>query len=126
MAVSCGVKMARSGSPTYCIAKRNHANEPLAIVPRWLICDSSPFTSLLYSPCPVESWPQLEQLANRHYDHVILCATDFEFVQDGTRRDAVFRQYQQDCGMRGELARRGMSYRLVGGRCGGRVKLFRH
>ncbi|NPU92447.1 MAG: AAA family ATPase [Gammaproteobacteria bacterium] len=89
---------------------------------RWLICDSSPFTSLLYSHVLFDrADPQLERLANRHYDHVFLCATDFEFVQDGTRRDAVFRQYQQDWYER-ELARRGMSYRLVGGSVEERVE----
>ena len=35
--------------------------------------------------------PRLTQLAARPYDLTILCAPDFPFVQDGTRRDPAFR-----------------------------------
>ncbi|MES2440055.1 MAG: ATPase, partial [Verrucomicrobiota bacterium] len=35
--------------------------------------------------------PELEALARRTYQHLLLCADDFPFVQDGTRRDAGFR-----------------------------------
>ena len=62
---------------------------------RFLICDTSPLTTLFYS------WemfgrvdPELERLAERRYGRVVLCAPDFAFVQDGTRQDAAFRARQ--------------------------------
>ncbi len=64
---------------------------------RWLVCDTSPLTTLCYS---LEMYggalPLLEQLAARRYDVVFLCAPDFPFVQDGTRRDTDFRTRQHD------------------------------
>ena len=36
----------------------------------------------------------LVALGGRFYDHVFLREPDFEFVQDGTRRDAAFQGYQ--------------------------------
>lgn len=62
---------------------------------RFLFCDTTPLTTLGYS---VEMFgaadPVLEQLAQRRYDHVLLCAPDFPFVQDGTRRGSDFRARQ--------------------------------
>lgn len=64
---------------------------------RFLICDTSPLTTLFYS---MEIFgriaPELESLARRHYHHLILCADDFNFCQDGTRRDVTFRRKGQD------------------------------
>ncbi len=67
----------------------------LAQATRHLFCDTSPLTTLGYA-----GWmfgaapPELVALAQRPYDLVVLCAPDFAFVQDGTRRDAAFRQRQ--------------------------------
>ena len=36
----------------------------------------------------------LPMLAMRPYDHYVLCSPDFEFVQDGTRRDSRLRERQ--------------------------------
>lgn len=61
----------------------------------WLVCDTSPLTTLGYS-----SWmfgrsdPELVALAARSYDAVILCEPDFPFVQDGTRQEEGFRLKQ--------------------------------
>jgi hypothetical protein len=38
--------------------------------------------------------PELVLAAQRAYSTIVLCAPDFPFVQDGTRRDDAFRQHQ--------------------------------
>ena len=57
-----------------------------------LLCDTTPLTTRFYSE---EMFgrvdPGLEQLSRRRYDLAVLCAPDFTFEQDGTRRDASFR-----------------------------------
>lgn len=59
-----------------------------------LLCDTTPATTMWYS----SAWyrgninSKLCKLAERKYDLTIICANDFEFVQDGTRIDAEFRQ----------------------------------
>jgi NadR type nicotinamide-nucleotide adenylyltransferase len=64
---------------------------------RWLFCDTSPLTTLFYSRHMFgRADPALERLAERRYDHVILCAPDFEFVQDGTRQPPAFRIAQHE------------------------------
>ncbi|WP_414660497.1 AAA family ATPase [Horticoccus sp. 23ND18S-11] len=82
---------------------------------RKVFCDTSALTTRLYS---LEMFgrvdPEVERLAARRYDHVFLCAPDFAFVQDGTRRDAAFRQ-RQHAWYEAELARRGMRYQTLGG-----------
>jgi HTH-type transcriptional repressor of NAD biosynthesis genes len=40
--------------------------------------------------------PQLDVLAGPAYDTILLCAPDFPFVQDGTRRDTEFRTMQHN------------------------------
>jgi HTH-type transcriptional regulator, transcriptional repressor of NAD biosynthesis genes len=68
----------------------------------WLVCDTSPLTTRIYAdhdhaatePTPVP--PALDELAQRHYDRVLLCAPDFGFVQDGSRRGEVFRALQHE------------------------------
>lgn len=62
----------------------------------FLICDTSPLTTLLYSDRLFgQVDPALERLAmSRRYDLTVLCAPDFPFVQDGTRQDDAFRRYQ--------------------------------
>jgi HTH-type transcriptional repressor of NAD biosynthesis genes len=61
----------------------------------WLVCDTSPLTTLGYSDWMFgRADTALASLAERHYDAVLLCLPDFNFVQDGTRRDEAFRQQQ--------------------------------
>ena len=63
---------------------------------RYLICDSTPLTTYFYSQELFDRTdPELIRLAERDYAWVFLCAADFEFVQDGTRRDNTFRLKQQ-------------------------------
>ncbi|MFL6656557.1 MAG: AAA family ATPase [Massilia sp.] len=63
---------------------------------RWLICDTSPLTTLCYSEAMFgAAHPALAALAVRPYDVVFLCDLDIPFVQDGTRRDTDFRNIQQ-------------------------------
>lgn len=89
---------------------------------RWLICDTSPLTTLFYSLDGFgRADPELDALAGRLYDEVILCLPDFAFVQDGTRRDAAFRS-RQTAWYRRELARRQIDYRCVGGSLQARVQ----
>ena len=59
---------------------------------RFLICDTSPLTTLFYShELFGRADPELTALAARPYHHTVLCADDFPFVQDGTRSDDTFR-----------------------------------
>ena len=53
--------------------------------------------------------PALQALATRGYDLVLLCEPDVPFVQDGTRRDDAFRQWQHAWYLR-ELERRAIPY----------------
>lgn len=64
---------------------------------RFLFCDTTPLTTLFYS---LEMFgraeTELEMLAERFYHHHFLCANDFKFSQDGTRRDPSFQQRGQE------------------------------
>jgi NadR type nicotinamide-nucleotide adenylyltransferase len=63
---------------------------------QYLFCDTSPLTTLCYSEAMFGERPApLVQSAQRGYAHVFLCEPDFDFVQDGTRRDDGFRTWQQ-------------------------------
>lgn len=63
---------------------------------RFLICDTTPLTTLFYShELFGKAAPELETLARREYHHLFLCANDFPFDQDGTRRDDAFRSKGQ-------------------------------
>lgn len=76
----------------------------------WLVCDTSPLTTLFYSQALFgRADPELEALAARRYDRVVLCRAEFPFVQDGTRQDAAF-QARQDAWYRTELAARRIDY----------------
>lgn len=82
---------------------------------RWLVCDSSPLTTLFYSLYGFgRADPELRRLSWRPYDHTFLCAPDFPFVQDGTRRDAAFRDRQFRWYAQ-VLAARGVPYVLLEG-----------
>ena len=64
---------------------------------QWLICDTTPLTTLQYCLYDHGDAPtELRQLARRAYDLTVLCLPDFGFVQDGCRRDDTFRQQQHD------------------------------
>lgn len=77
---------------------------------RFLFCDTSPLTTLFYSREMFgRAEPRLEALAERRYDRVVLCAPDFPFVQDGTRREPGFRERQHRWYER-ELAARGIPW----------------
>jgi NadR type nicotinamide-nucleotide adenylyltransferase len=62
----------------------------------WLICDTTPLTTLQYGLHDHGQVPEeLHEMARRRYDAVVLCEADFDFVQDGCRRDDGFRNAQQ-------------------------------
>ena len=61
----------------------------------WLVCDTTPLTTLQY--CLHDhglAAAELHELAGRPYHHTVLCLPDFDFVQDGCRRDDTFRAQQ--------------------------------
>ncbi|WP_300758574.1 AAA family ATPase [Janthinobacterium sp.] len=91
---------------------------------RWLFCDTSPLTTYFYC---IEMFGKAEAeladlaaAASDRYGLVLLCAPDFPFIQDGTRRDDGFRQ-RQHAWYRAELERRGIAYVEVGGTVADRV-----
>jgi HTH-type transcriptional repressor of NAD biosynthesis genes len=62
---------------------------------RWLVCDGSALTTAFYSQHDYGRVdPLVRVLARKAYAHTVVCAPDFSFVQDGTRRDAAFRERQ--------------------------------
>jgi len=89
----------------------------------FLICDTSPLTTLFYSKHLFgRADPALDHLAaTRRYDFTVLCAPDFPFVQDGTRQDDVFRRAQHDW-YRRQLTTRGDEWLLVEGSVQRRVQ----
>jgi len=79
------------------VAQRQVQDEEtlLAQASGWLVCDTTPLTTLQY--CLYDHGqapPVLWELARRPYALVLLCAPDFAFVQDGARRDDAFRAAQ--------------------------------
>ncbi len=93
----------------------------------WLFCDTSPLTTLFYSECMFgAAEPELHELAGRRYDLVFLCAPDFPFVQDGTRRDGQFRE-RQHAWYADALARRAMPHIALHGSLDKRIDtILRH
>jgi HTH-type transcriptional regulator, transcriptional repressor of NAD biosynthesis genes len=91
----------------------------------FVFCDTSPLTTLFYS---LEMFgradPELVRAAQRSYSIVLLCAPDFPFVQDGTRRDGAFRQ-QQHAWYEAQLATRGVRYAIARGSLADRVHFVR-
>lgn len=117
----------RNGSLTYedmlHIAETQVAAEDHACLgaKRFLFCDTSPLTTLFYSQHLFQrADAKLEQLAERPYDLVIVCAADFAFVQDGTRQNANFREHQNAWYIN-ELNRRGVPFLQVTGRLKERI-----
>lgn len=91
----------------------------------FVFCDTSPLTTLFYS---LEMFgradTELLTAAQRAYSTVVLCAPDFPFVQDGTRRDAAFRATQH-AWYQAELAARGVPYATARGSLAERSKFVR-
>jgi HTH-type transcriptional regulator, transcriptional repressor of NAD biosynthesis genes len=89
---------------------------------RYLVCDTSALTTLFYSLDMFgQAHTALEEMALRPYDFYVLCAPDFEFVQDGTRRDSAFRQRQHAWYLE-QLNHRGVRHLLAEGSLGARVE----
>lgn len=93
---------------------------------RYLVCDTTPLTTLFY--CRElfgRAEVELEQLAERHYHHLFLCADDFPFVQDGTRQDETFRRRQNQW-YEQELTRRGWPFTRLTGSLQQRIEQVLH
>lgn len=109
------------------IGHRQVAEEEAALphASEWLFCDTTPLTTLFYSRDLFgHAAAELEQLAERPYQLTVLCASDFPFVQDGTRRDEAFRTRQQ-IWYRAELRRRAIDFVEVTGTLAQRVAAVR-
>ena len=82
---------------------------------RYLFLRHTPLTTLLYTRHLFQrNDPVVEELAERPYNLTVLCEPDFGFVQDGTRQDASFRNYQHAWYVE-ELTRRGTAWVKAGG-----------
>lgn len=89
---------------------------------RWLACDTTPLTTLCYSHAMFgKADAELETLAERRYDILLLCAPDFPFVQDGTRRDTQFRAKQHEW-YQDILDKKQIAYTVVAGSLEQRVQ----
>jgi HTH-type transcriptional repressor of NAD biosynthesis genes len=90
---------------------------------RWLVCDTTPLTTQLYSELMFGRVADgLATLARRPYAMTFLCAADFPFVQDGTRREEDFRRRQQ-AWYEAELDRRGIQFKTLEGSLSRRVEM---
>ena len=79
------------------IARTQIAREEWAarIASRFLFCDTTPLVTRFYAEALFGAAdPRLVELAARPYDLTFLCASDWPFVQDGTRQDPAFRDSQ--------------------------------
>jgi NadR type nicotinamide-nucleotide adenylyltransferase len=88
----------------------------------WIVCDTTPLTTLQYALHDHGAAPEaLHTMARRHYDLTLLCEPDFDFVQDGCRRDDGFRRAQHDWTLQ-QLARQGVKALAVRGSVAQRVQ----
>ena len=93
-----------------------------ALATGWLVCDTTPLTTLQYCLHDHATAPAaLTALAQRHYDLTVVCEPDFEFVQDGARRDDAFRA-EQHAWTLARLAERGVAWLAVCGPLAARVE----
>ncbi len=109
------------------VARRQIAMEEAALAQasHWLICDTTPLTTLQYCLHDHHRAPaELQALARRPYDLSVVCLPDFAFVQDGCRRDDGFRRQQHDWTLE-RLARQGVLPLIVGGTLPDRVAQVR-
>lgn len=75
--------------------EEEHLAQQRAARAGWLVCDTTPLTTLQYCLYDHGHAPgELHALARRSYHHVVVCTPDFEFVQDGCRRDDAYRAAQ--------------------------------
>lgn len=105
------------------IAETQVAHEEAALLRarRYLFCDTTPLTTAHYSRVLFGSVdPALSLLAERPYRLVVMCEPDFAFVQDGTRRDALFRAEQHEA-YEDALRARGVPYLTARGSVAERV-----
>lgn len=90
--------------------------------PPWLVCDTSPLATLVYALLDHgRPTRRLVALSRRRYDLVVVCEPEFDFVQDGTRRDAAWRSAQHALTIE-LLQRRGVPFLLVSGPVDERVR----
>jgi NadR type nicotinamide-nucleotide adenylyltransferase len=109
------------------VARRQIAMEEAALAQatNWLVCDTTPLTTLQYCLHDHHQAPaELQALARRPYDLSVVCQPDFVFVQDGCRRDDGFRR-QQHAWTLERLARQGVQPLIVGGTLPDRVAQVR-
>lgn len=100
-----------------------HEQAGLLQAQRYLFCDTTPLTTLLYCLDQFGAAdPKLEQLARLPYDRIYLCAPDFPLVQDGWRRDEAFRHSQHAWYLE-RLDSLGLEYALISG---GHVERMAH
>ncbi len=88
----------------------------------FVVCDTTPLTTLQY--CLYDHGtapPELQELADRPYHLTVVCNPDFDFVQDGCRRDDHFRA-EQHAWTLAQLSRRGVAYVSVSGPVRERVR----
>jgi HTH-type transcriptional repressor of NAD biosynthesis genes len=105
------------------VARRQIALEEAALAQasHWLVCDTTPLTTLQYCLHDHHQAPaELQALARRPYALSVVCQPDFDFVQDGCRRDDGFRR-QQHAWTLERLARQGVEPLIVGGTLPDRV-----
>jgi len=88
----------------------------------WIVCDTTPLTTLQYCLHDHGTAPEeLQALARRRYDLTVVCAPDFDFVQDGCRRDDSFRNAQHAWTL-AQLQAQGMPFVLAQGSVAQRVQ----
>lgn len=91
----------------------------------WIVCDTTPLTTLQYALHDHgEAPPELHAMARRPYDLTVLCEPDFDFVQDGCRRDDGFRRAQHAWTLQA-LAAQGVAPLVVRGPVAERLQAVR-
>jgi nicotinamide riboside kinase len=103
-----------------------HAARAAAAAGRgWIVCDTTPLTTLQYALHDHgQAPPELHALAARPYHLTVLCEPDFDFVQDGCRRDDAFRRAQHAWTLQ-RLAAQGVVPLAVRGSVAERVRAVR-